>query len=44
MRAAGSWADPLGCLYCSGGMKLIAFIQPPQDDLIESRRAGIAAL
>jgi hypothetical protein len=51
-RASQTWAmlikrvyeiDPLICLRCSGQMKIVAFIEPPQGDVIEKilRHCGL---
>ncbi len=51
-RASQTWAmlikrvyeiDPLSCPHCGGQMKVIAFIEPPQADVIEKilRHCGL---
>ena len=36
--------DPLCCPHCGGEMKVVAFIEPPQGEVIENPGAGTAAL
>ena len=51
-RASQTWAmlikrvyevDPLTCPHCGGDMKVVAFIEPPQGDVIEKilRHCGL---
>jgi hypothetical protein len=51
-RASQTWAmlikriyevDPLACPHCGGQMKVVAFIEPPQEDVIERilRHSGL---
>jgi hypothetical protein len=51
-RSSQTWAmlikrvyevDPLSCPYCGGEMKVVAFLEPPQDEVIEKilRHCGL---